>query len=76
MYAAERILNAVRNLSCPELPEGRGITVSIGIASLPENECETKDKLIALADLAMYDAKHQGRDRIAFAPPRTSSSED
>lgn len=42
------------------------ITISGGVASFPE-DAETKKELIEKADAAMYQAKHQGRNRICFA---------
>lgn len=40
-----------------------GITVSIGVAGFPDhgNSC---DQLLQLADIALYQAKKQGRDRV------------
>jgi len=46
--------------------------VSVGLASaIPEDGIRPED-LLAAADRALYQAKRQGRDRIAVAPsPRT-----
>ena len=43
-----------------------GLTVSIGVASYPEDG-ETRDALVSAADGAMYVAKRQGRNRVACA---------
>jgi diguanylate cyclase (GGDEF)-like protein len=43
------------------------ITVSIGIAGLPENQAESPTDLIAAADRALYHAKAEGRNRVALA---------
>jgi two-component system cell cycle response regulator len=43
----------------------RKITVSIGIAGLPDPDLDTEEKLIRCADTALYDAKESGRNRIA-----------
>ena len=40
------------------------VTVSLGIASLPE-DATTVDDLIVAADQALYDAKRLGRNRVA-----------
>ena len=47
----------------------RQITVSIGIALCPR-DAENIDDLIRNADLAMYYAKHQGRNNYQFYAPR------
>ena len=43
------------------------ITVSIGLASVPEASIDTADKLIHTSDLALYQAKAKGRNRIEVA---------
>ena len=44
------------------------VTASVGIAGAPENG-NTADELMRHADIALYEAKSQGRDRaIAFSP--------
>jgi diguanylate cyclase (GGDEF)-like protein len=49
---------------------GVGITVSLGVASIPET-CGGQPELIPQADAALYAAKQQGRDRVVVAPLRT-----
>ncbi len=44
------------------------IGASIGIAMIPE-DADTPDELLRLADLAMYEAKTQGRNRCCFFSP-------
>jgi PleD family two-component response regulator len=43
-----------------------GETVSVGIAQWDGRQ--TPEQLIGLADEALYQAKHQGRDRVVAAP--------
>jgi diguanylate cyclase (GGDEF)-like protein len=43
------------------------LTASIGIAFFPRHG-HTLDEVLGHADQAMYQAKHEGRDRIVFAP--------
>jgi diguanylate cyclase (GGDEF)-like protein len=59
----------VRELLAAEAlgPEGRPVTASIGVAEYSMVD-ESVDGVIAAADRALYDAKEQGRDRIAAAP--------
>jgi diguanylate cyclase (GGDEF)-like protein len=59
---AERICERV---AAAEFP-GQKITVSIGVASLPANG-HTPDAVIAAADEALYQAKHEGRNRVVQA---------
>jgi len=40
------------------------ITVSIGIACIPDPEIDTADKIIFKADIALYEAKGKGRNRV------------
>ena len=54
----------------------RPITASIGIATFQDAGARTAEEVIVNADLAMYDAKEPGRDRVAIVtserqrPPR------
>ncbi len=57
--------------------EGLRLTVSIGVAAL-EREGDDAQKLLARADAAMYQAKREGRNRVASltnAAPRRGSGE-
>jgi diguanylate cyclase (GGDEF)-like protein len=40
------------------------VTVSLGVASLPEDAANSDDLVVA-ADRAMYEAKRRGRNRVA-----------
>lgn len=63
MRAAERILNSI-SVNAFTTIGSRSLTVSIGIAGIPDSEIDTTEKLIHAADLAMYEAKRKGRNRI------------
>ncbi len=45
------------------------ITISIGIADIPDPAINTKEQLINAADLALYDAKKSGRNRVRLNSP-------
>lgn len=64
---AERLMQKVRHLEVKAggqmLP---AVTVSLGLAMFPGNGSDRETLLLA-ADLALYDAKHAGRDRLAVS---------
>lgn len=62
---AERIRAAVAALRLPAVAaDWAGITVSIGLASLPAN-AESVEDLVTRADQALYWAKARGKDAVA-----------
>jgi two-component system cell cycle response regulator len=63
--AAERILNTISEYTFTGV--NRRITVSIGIASIPDPSIDTAEKLVDASDVAMYEAKGSGRNRIVVA---------
>jgi diguanylate cyclase (GGDEF)-like protein len=62
LLVAAKILGAVSHHAFTAFPER--ITVSIGLATVPEPHINTAEKLIHEADLALYEAKTKGRNRI------------
>ncbi len=64
---AERIRERVEQLQLPKQKDGRQtVTVSIGAATaLPDDQTEAQ-QLLAIADAALYRAKHMGRNRISL----------
>ncbi len=40
------------------------VTISVGVAALPETDASTSDELVRCADEALYAAKHGGRNRV------------
>ena len=45
------------------------ITVSIGVATVPEDRANTPEELIKRADDMLYEAKRQGRNRVVMSDP-------
>ncbi len=69
---AERIRSKLRELAVMHQGQSLGqITVSIGVAALPEHGTTSKE-LIAAADAALYRAKRDGRDRVETADSPTT----
>lgn len=70
LLAAQRLQADLRQRQLP-LPAGCGVlTVSIGVCTVTHFDGDPS-ALLALADQAMYQAKQQGRDRIAVSPGPT-----
>jgi diguanylate cyclase (GGDEF)-like protein len=72
---AERMREAIEELEVRRL-DGQGVlkmTASFGVASLPGTAAE-KRYLIAVADEALYRAKHGGKNRVERATPAPEAS--
>jgi diguanylate cyclase (GGDEF)-like protein/PAS domain S-box-containing protein len=70
---AERIRSRLRELSVTHHGQSLGaITVSIGVAELPQHGTTSKE-LLESADAALYRAKREGRDRVTVAAIRVPS---
>lgn len=64
---ARDLLTAIRTTEMQSGEGGsRSITASAGVAMIEDGEEQTGEDIMVSADLAMYDAKDEGRDRIAF----------
>ncbi|MER8911971.1 GGDEF domain-containing protein [Mesorhizobium sp. M0854] len=59
---AFRLVQSVRDLNIPH-DFGR-VTVSVGVATTVPNENESPNDLVKAADLALFRAKSEGRDRL------------
>ncbi len=65
LLAATRILQAVSSHKFPNISER--ITISIGIAGIPDSSIDDAEKLVHEADLALYEAKRKGGNKIEIA---------
>jgi diguanylate cyclase (GGDEF)-like protein len=69
LVAAERIRTSIEEYPFSIIRQGKprethNITVSIGVASFPEDSSDPIE-LVEMADSALYRAKHGGRNRVA-----------
>jgi diguanylate cyclase (GGDEF)-like protein len=66
-FVATRLRESVRHahFHLPELNVPLQLHISIGVALCPQDETEP-NQLIRAADLALYQAKRQGKDRLFF----------
>ncbi len=71
MDVAERLRLAIKGNQIPVVGQ---IAASFGVAEYPSS-AQTARELLATADAALYEAKRQGRDRVAQAPSAESNSE-
>jgi len=75
LFVAERVRRGIESEPFPrenELPLGR-LTTSVGVASFPEDG-ESAADLLKAADVALYQAKEEGRNRIVLFDPKLSKS--
>ena len=73
VLAAERLRGVLAGLGLPHGGNPRGIvTVSIGVADAWPGQ-GAPEELLAAADLALYEAKRQGRNRVVRARPARRS---
>ena len=64
---AERIRRLIEeNPRLIELNGGKHVTASIGVSTFPDDTKEGCDALISKADQALYRAKREGRNRVAY----------
>jgi two-component system, cell cycle response regulator len=67
---AERLRLAIWAL---EIPSGGQVTASFGVAECP-TDAHTAADILKAADVALYEAKRAGRDRVVGAPPGRRSN--
>jgi len=67
---AERLRAAIKAL---ELPKAGHITASFGVAECP-GDAQTAAAILKAADVALYEAKRNGRDQVVALEPVRSNS--
>ncbi len=65
-YVAERIRKKIESTVFSADEHRLSLTVSVGVASCPENATTIRD-FIAAADKALYDAKRSGKNRVVVS---------
>jgi diguanylate cyclase (GGDEF)-like protein len=63
---AERIRRSVENTSFDMGQTQIHITISLGISNFPIHRMKSKEELVKMADLALYEAKKGGRNRVCI----------
>jgi len=61
---AYRLRKIIKEYQFKSLKEKTRVTVSLGIANIPNKKIKNYDDLINFADNALFKAKEKGRDRI------------
>jgi diguanylate cyclase (GGDEF)-like protein len=69
ILVAERIRKMIQSRKIRIYGEELSVTVSIGVASFPEDAKDAKG-IMEKADAALYAAKRQGRNQVCVTPPR------
>jgi diguanylate cyclase (GGDEF)-like protein len=67
VVVAERVRTGLARAKATWNGEARNITLSVGIASSEDDSLVSPDDLVEAADRALYEAKHEGRDRAVVA---------
>lgn len=67
---AERLRDSIKAL---KTPSGGRITASFGVAECP-TDAQTASGILKAADVALYEAKRNGRDRVVTMEPLRSNS--
>ena len=66
---ADRIRKKISSLELTWNDEIIRITVSIGVAGLPDDPVESEEELLKIADFRLYKAKEKGRNTVEYLEP-------
>jgi diguanylate cyclase (GGDEF)-like protein len=64
LSVAERVWRSIGTAPFELGVHNTRVTASLGVAVFPSRDIKTKDELLKAADRALYQAKHEGRDRM------------
>ena len=68
LVVAEKLRAAIAGQEFTDGIVSMPVTLSVGVAAVPDNAPAEPDELVRLADEALYEAKCAGRNRVAAAP--------
>ena len=64
LFEAAQVGEKIRALIASSIADLPGVTVSVGIASMPHSHVQSAEELMFAADAALYRAKNNGRNRV------------
>ncbi|UTH76482.1 diguanylate cyclase [Chromobacterium sp. IIBBL 290-4] len=67
LHQARALIARLQESGLGERPDGRPLTASIGLAEWQQEGCQDWRQLVEIADIRMYRAKQQGRNRLIAA---------
>ncbi|MBI2433455.1 MAG: sensor domain-containing diguanylate cyclase [Candidatus Hydrogenedentes bacterium] len=62
---AERLRRAIASRLFRDVPEDVQVTVSVGVGTLDQEQMQNYDDIIRAADIALYEAKRTGKNKVA-----------
>ena len=66
LTVAERVRTIVQNTPIPTCAGRISITISLGLATVPNSNIWSAEELVKAADLALYRAKNSGRNCVCI----------
>ncbi len=63
---SSKILGRVRQSMFAIKDSSAKVTISVGVSSYPVDQISNSSQLVEYADMALYDAKAKGKDRVSF----------
>ncbi len=66
LHQAERLRKRIAEMKIPWKGENISVTVSIGIAGIPDDPASSEEELLKIADYRLYRAKEKGRNKVEW----------